>query len=350
VLAIHTLVPHRAASGQEVQVVAQQPNATLLQPSIDASRQHFVQSQILRPDGSVVPWDTAYIPLFSQAGDVPTLPTARVAIDVRNVRIDAALKRLFTAAGQSYELDRGIPADTRVTLRVKNISFATALQALLEQVDLGWTIQNVTKDKRPAALYRIAKQSSSLRLLPLGAQMDLQPIPWMVQSNILPTIPWTEALSPVLIDGLQATRSPNWLIGGPGNNPHYQILATPTYQNSAKGQSGLLSPPPDISSHGADHETIHKIPILGDLPIMGSLFTTRTRSEHSIFTCPHCHQQVTVVRAHETPTCSECGRAFQTDWKVCPFDGTKRPVVAGEWRFCPICGKPLGAALAPGRK
>ncbi|NLH99425.1 MAG: zinc ribbon domain-containing protein [Chthonomonadales bacterium] len=66
--------------------------------------------------------------------------------------------------------------------------------------------------------------------------------------------------------------------------------------------------------------------------------------ERSSITCPHCKTQITRVSKPTASACPKCGVAFKPGWKVCPFDGTKRPEAPGEWKYCPVCGKALGNA------
>ncbi len=63
--------------------------------------------------------------------------------------------------------------------------------------------------------------------------------------------------------------------------------------------------------------------------------------ERSSMTCPHCKAQITRVGPRENPKCPKCSTEFKSGWKVCPFDGTKRPETPGDWKYCPVCGKGL---------
>jgi DNA-directed RNA polymerase subunit RPC12/RpoP len=60
---------------------------------------------------------------------------------------------------------------------------------------------------------------------------------------------------------------------------------------------------------------------------------------HSIFKCPHCRNEVTVIRKKQNVKCPKCDLVFQEGWAFCPRDGAKRPADATEWHYCPICGK-----------
>jgi hypothetical protein len=344
---------------------------------------------LVRPDANIV-WTNGTTPLTIQwqpdwAGPptMPTIPTTRVALDVNKVRIADALKKLFAQVGERYELDSDVPANTRITLRVRNVSFLTALQAMVEQADLSWTFQTPTKGEPRPALYKIGKQSTMVLTTPwIDSRFYPRYIPWRLQDNGPMFLPWSQDNSPTYISGS----------GQPNPYPYWNIQMGPNYWFDTPTSSGTpgtrtfivpgVTITPDVitapvgSSLHADMPSgnrinlpgsansaltevngvaqngiiVNKVPLLSDIPLIGNFFTTRTREERSIFTCPHCHGQVTVVRKHETPICPECGRTFEVQWKVCPFDGAKRPVVAGEWQFCPICGKSIGGAESTRKK
>jgi hypothetical protein len=331
---------------------------------------------LLLPDARIV-WSDGTILLtnprqWTTIPTVPTVPMTRVAIDVNNAHIADALKKLFAQVGEHYELDSEVPANTRITLRVRNVSFLTALQAMLEQADLSWTLQAGIKGESWPALYKIGKQSTMMLTTPwTGSGAYSDHIPWILQNNSTMFLPWSQGMAPSYINGRDlsswnAQMPPNYWFDKPisSDTPKTLTLGAPNYIGTHNaittpgGQSipavvpilngtDLLSGAilfPAANGSEVEGTTVNKVPLLGDLPLIGKLFTTRVREERSIFTCPHCHGQVTVIRKHEAPICPECGRAFEAQWKVCPFDGAKRPVAAGEWQFCPICGKSIAGA------
>jgi hypothetical protein len=330
-----------AAGGPQEQVKAEPVDAAA--PLVAPLTQATVQ-----PNGLILlsdPTNQANIPLILQQAPVPA---ARISLDV-NERIQSALAKLFNQSGLRFELDRDVPSNTRVTLRVRNVSFLTALRALLEQADLGWTVTTTIDGKEARALYRIGKQPTLLQTMPI-VDPNLSPQSLRLPKGNLLMMPRKEASRSIQIEG----SIPN-LAGSPQTYLHLtnptlpsdnRLLVAPVGPNGNTVQiapsAPLLPASPNKASRNGPDATGQKVPLLGDLPIIGSLFTTRTRTERSIFTCPHCHEQATVVRSHEAPSCPECGRQFQTDWKVCPFDGAKRPANTGEWKFCPVCGKSLG--------
>lgn len=71
------------------------------------------------------------------------------------------------------------------------------------------------------------------------------------------------------------------------------------------------------------------------------VYRNTLRQEQATFTCPHCQEKVTMLRQRQQPQCATCRRTFQSDWQFCPVDGAKRPSEPGEWKHCPICGKPV---------
>lgn len=87
-----------------------------------------------------------------------------------------------------------------------------------------------------------------------------------------------------------------------------------------------------------------RLPLIYDIATRdgGNFFSLRTTTERrATFTCPHCKNQITMIRRGSQPKCPTCQRLFQPDWKFCPFDGAKRPPSPSDWHFCPICGKPI---------
>jgi len=320
----------------------------------------WLPKTFVQPDGTILLTDPVYqysVPLAAQTLPVPT---TRIHLDV-NERIQGALKKLFDQAGQRFELDSDVPANTRVTLRVRNVTFVTALRALLEQADLGWTVNMTVDGKETRAVYRIGKQPIEVQWLPIvDPTLAPQNIPWNLLKSNLQRLPNAKETHSILIDrsGSKLLVTPPYDLQStkPGASLYHLLQVDPA---GGTGSTIQAAPPTLVQPHTPDKEprskpdrTEVKIPVLGDLPIVGTLFTTRTRTERSIFTCPHCHEQITVVHSHEAPNCPECGRQFQAEWKVCPFDGAKRPVIAGEWKFCPVCGKSLvdQAAPRPGKK
>ena len=67
----------------------------------------------------------------------------------------------------------------------------------------------------------------------------------------------------------------------------------------------------------------------------------RWQSQKRTFTCPRCHNSISIVQQPEEVKCSKCHRDFEDNWQVCPFDGTERPERKDAWRYCPICGKSI---------
>jgi len=78
----------------------------------------------------------------------------------------------------------------------------------------------------------------------------------------------------------------------------------------------------------------------------GYMLGVFTQDRRSTFTCPHCKGKATVIRRTAPARCPRCSRTLQDDWQFCPADGTKRPVPAGAWKYCPLCGKRVEADAA----
>jgi hypothetical protein len=72
------------------------------------------------------------------------------------------------------------------------------------------------------------------------------------------------------------------------------------------------------------------------------------QEQRSMFRCPHCKGQATVLRKQEQPKCEKCARPFQSGWQFCPADGAKRPAAVGEWKFCPFCSKKVDGEKGAG--
>jgi hypothetical protein len=274
----------------------------------------------------------------------PSIPSMRFDLDLNDARLEEALKIFFLKANQRYRIDKDVPKGVKVTLKVRNLTFVTALQAIVEQVHLSWSAKVEKGDKGAETIYTIGKQSTAVQTLPLiGPNYLLQYIPWPQQEPSTLTLPWSLILDPTYAGKWDPSNW--WAQLAPVNSVDSAepptISVDPEVIRQAYGAVPALVSP-WVSGPGGTLTS--KVPVLSDLPLLGSLFTNKVRVEKSIFTCPRCHAQVTVIHEHETPTCPECGRPFQADWRVCPFDGAKRPVVSGEWRFCPICGKAIKSA------
>jgi len=77
----------------------------------------------------------------------------RVSLDVDAVPLRDALKKLFEQAGREFSVDADVPAETRVTLKLKDVRLTTLLNAVTESAGIGW--RRETRDGKP--VYRFGK-------------------------------------------------------------------------------------------------------------------------------------------------------------------------------------------------
>jgi hypothetical protein len=215
----------------------------------------------------------------------------RVSLDVTDMPVKQALKTLCDQAKVTLETEKDVPDDAKVTVKLNNVRFLTALNAVTESAGIGYQMQYTVKDKKAQGSVKVGK-------------------------NLKP-----------------ATGVSRLLNGKAGN-----------IYNWANG--ALTIPHVDINRPLFDPQTGKKlvIPNTPQAPLTfghapSGVYNLRTSEERHTFTCPHCKEQVTIISKRESPKCDKCGRIFQSDWKFCPFDGAKRPANADTWEYCPHCGK-----------
>lgn len=90
---------------------------------------------------------------LSRLGILAPLPEVRVDLDVDNAPARDALKQLFDQAKQAFVVDEDVPSDKRVTVRVKGVDFATALNLVTQITGVGWSQQR----SNGGVVYRISK-------------------------------------------------------------------------------------------------------------------------------------------------------------------------------------------------
>jgi hypothetical protein len=204
-------------------------------------------------------------------------PEARVDLNLEDVPLREALSQIFTQAKQGYRVEEDVPADARVTVRVKGVRLSTAIDLVLPPSGVAMSLQ--IKDGKP--FYRFYKGERAA--LPLGL-----------------------AYLPSLLGGLDLK---------PGGS----------FSQSIPQLEAFLKAHPDLD--------------------LSSLIPYRLnlQEQRSTFHCPNCKGQSTVIRRADQPKCEKCSRTFLPDWQFCPADGAKRPASAGEWRYCPFCGKRVEA-------
>src|SRR5206468_9382342 len=126
-----------------------------------------------------------------------------VALDLNNVRVEVALKKLFDQVGTRYELDKDATStNTRVTLRLRHVTFLTALQAVLEQADLGWATTGAGANG--LTVFRIGRQTATIQTLPLLVAPGTMNRPIQKRLAYLPpaALPWSQSGAPRILYNL----------------------------------------------------------------------------------------------------------------------------------------------------
>jgi hypothetical protein len=241
---------------------------------------------------------------------------ARVKVNINNENIREAVKKVIGKSDVTYEIDADVPSDVKVSLKADNILLSTAINVIIESAGIGCTQstkRTVTDtDKVKLTLARTHLHFTKAATPPLRDSSSY----------------WFQSMAPKLFEN--------------GNWPNKDFNLPNVLFKGADGKSpldGLFENPKmkmDFTNKLSDGLKIYSSPKNGVQPF---LYNLTTSEERSTFTCPHCKQQVTIIKKHVTPKCPTCGRTFQDDWKFCPVDGTKRPEDSSDWKFCPHCGK-----------
>lgn len=188
----------------------------------------------------------------------------KINVDLDDVTLGEALKKICSDAKVEYEFDKSIQQDQKVTLKAKNVRLATALNVIAEQLNTGWRIQSKLDEKNKGKL-KIT----------------------------------------------------------------YVFGTKPNTFNSA------------------NFARVFRIPDNTTSGLSGYVYEVGTTSTRKSFNCPHCKKDAQINTSHEPAKCGQCNRLFQRDWKVCPYDGTKRPKENHEVSHCPFCGKKVSANGEP---
>ncbi|MGV3724876.1 MAG: hypothetical protein ACO1SX_28585 [Actinomycetota bacterium] len=224
----------------------------------------------------------------------------RVELDLENAPIRDALKQLFGRAKQSYKVDEDVPDTARITVRARNVRLSTALELLLQDAGLG-VVRELENGK---LLYRIRKSGSDSL-----SSLDL--LRSVIDSKLGMSLADPSRLQQLL-------RTNPGGKGGGGLDPKLYLRTVP-----------------------APFAVAPNAPVA--IPYVLNL-----REQRSIFRCPHCKGQATVLRQQEQPKCEKCARPFQPGWQFCPADGAKRPAAVGEWKYCPFCSKKVDGQTGAG--
>jgi hypothetical protein len=71
----------------------------------------------------------------------------RVDLDLDNVPVREAVKRICDQAKQEYKIDDDVPDTTRVTVRARDVRLFTALDLVTQAAGIGWAAE--AKDSKP---------------------------------------------------------------------------------------------------------------------------------------------------------------------------------------------------------
>lgn len=85
------------------------------------------------------------------------MPDVKVNLDLDNAPVKDALKQVFDQAKQEYALDKDVSDDARISIRAKNVKFATALDLITQTAGVRWG-----REKRDSkTLFRVGKSVRS---------------------------------------------------------------------------------------------------------------------------------------------------------------------------------------------
>ncbi|HEY3281061.1 MAG TPA: zinc ribbon domain-containing protein [Armatimonadota bacterium] len=210
------------------------------------------------------------------------------------------LGRLFTTARQS------VLPDTKVDLDLNNATVKDAVAQLAEKAGMKYEVEGD---------------------LPKGARISLKA---------------TNAPLQALMDAVSSWAGLSWSVRGQGKNRVLVASRSPRGVRAGYTPNGLSTPQMNFQFAPLTEPTQNKgrygaLTVPGGSPSVA--YSMNWNEERSVFTCPLCKGQVTVVDKKVQPKCPDCGRVFQESWKFCPYDGAKRPKAAAEWKYCPFCGK-----------
>lgn len=272
-------------------------------------------------------------------------PNVRVELNLNRAPIQEALKRLFSQVKMDYTVEQDVPAEARITLRVKNVTFLTALNAITEEANVGWNVDTSGTLIAHATRYHIGKNLQQVNILSMPL---LQALPQNYLNNRLNY--WHLQPQSGIYNQLNLNSD---LIRNANTGGNLLLDATPIQLNysaspSIKLETSLVMPlnyhfVPNVISTTQEpikSEVIHdnhtsstdkggeaqrSIPVLKDIPLIGNLFTYRVKEERTIFTCPHCHKEITVIKKSQVGT-------------------------ANDWKFCPYCGKEIAGTAKKSRQ
>lgn len=95
-------------------------------------------------------------PLFLNAGE---RDNTRVDLDLENVTLEDAVRKLIDQVKGTFAIDNGTPKDRRVTIKAKGVRLSTALDFLADAYGVGWTVDTESGKSR----YRFGKDVPTQR-------------------------------------------------------------------------------------------------------------------------------------------------------------------------------------------
>jgi hypothetical protein len=227
-----------------------------------------------------------------------TLPDKRQDIDLVDVPLRDALKRVLEDSKTPYIIDDDVPNEPKISIKLTNAPLTSILDALTLSNSIGWRAElkrSAPPAEAPKPTVKEDKSASSAAVSGTYYRLATSAERYVTQIHV----------------GKTVTASPNSLqfrtfnIEGPPATASQDILR------------GAFPPPTP------------------------QLRVYRWQSQKRTFTCPRCHNSISILQQPTETKCTKCERHFEDSWKVCPFDGTKRPEAKDKWRFCPICGKSI---------
>jgi hypothetical protein len=223
------------------------------------------------------------------------LPEKRVDIDLVDVPLKDALKRVLDDSKTPYIIDDDVPNEPKVSIKLTNAPLTTILDALTISNKIGWRTE-LKRNPAPAEAPKPDEKANKQRK------------------------DGGDYFNPIVVGG---TYTPQIHVGK-------TVTALPSsFQFRTMNIEGL----PGTAARDILRGTTP--------PPTPQLRVYRWQNQKRTFTCPRCHNTISILQQPEEVRCTKCQRHFEDSWKVCPFDGTKRPEPKGKWRFCPICGKTI---------
>jgi hypothetical protein len=207
-----------------------------------------------------------------------------------------------------YVLDDDVPNEPKVTIKLTNAPLATILDALTLSNRIGWRTE----------LKQITTTSSTTR--PSGSSDTIK----------------GEAEGKVKAEKDASAAS--------SRTYYTSVLASSDFVTQIHVGKTISAVPSSLPFRAV---TIPGPPPSGAQSVLPGGVTAgnpqlriyRWQSQKRTFTCPRCHNSISILQEPEDIKCTKCQRGFEDSWKVCPYDGTKRPESKTAWKFCPICGK-----------